>query len=259
MATTLSVAFAALALSTNLDSLDALLKEHGVGEVGSDNAEMFNSGTGSDSAVEHAVKSDIPFIACATCKQLARRALGRAKSYRADRKAKRLGDPSELDLSLLTSLMCDVAGKIPTPRGDLPHSEGAWIHELDIVESADGASLALKRQSTAGVCTTECHTVAATCQAIMDEAQDDLAESLYMERYADRAALSAVMCNEWTASCVGPPPLVPASRTPGGENFVRAATAKPPPPTTTTTTKKKKKKKRKRKKRQKKTAAAKEL
>ena len=241
--------------------INKMMAEQGVREVnaegGADIASMMSGGGGMmppSAPAFKAVSADVPFIMCDACKALARRAAWRAPKYVADRLVKKYGKPSEQDFSLLVSLMCDVEGKIPTPQGDLPHHEGEWLHELDIVESEDGTALKLKRQSTAGECGTECHTIGAACSAVLDEASDDLAESMYMQRY-DGKGMAKAMCTEWTDFCTRNLAPLPMSRVPGGDNFVaKKKAAKPVAESATKTkTKTKKKKKKKRKKKKKKT------
>jgi len=156
-----------------------------------------------------AVKSDIKFISCSTCKTLARRLHLQMSKW-----GKEITG-SEEALQGKLSEMCD------------PKSEaGSWITEYDMVESKDGRAIDLKRQSSQGECEVECNTVSEACKAVLQESEIDLAAGLYKsfksKKPLDAKALTSRLCTSddaWAAnvegSCPAGVPKVPKKRKAG--------------------------------------------
>ncbi|CAE8644186.1 unnamed protein product [Polarella glacialis] len=108
------------------------------------------------------VKSDVKLIACSTCKALARRLHSEMSKW--DKKT----IASEEAIRSKVTQMCDSSSV-----------SGAWLRELDMVESSDGKKIELKRQSSQGYCEVECKTIELACKAVLEESEIDLVVGIY--------------------------------------------------------------------------------
>lgn len=187
------------------------------------------------------VKSDVKFIACSTCKALARRL--------------------HSDMSKWGNVITKSEDEIRNKVAEMCTSGtegGAWFSEFDMVESKDGQVIDLKRQPTKGECEVECKTIELACKDILQEADIDLVVGLYKSfkkgRPFDRKSLTERLCTEedaWAAniegSCTGSIPKVPKTRKAGpvfrtkGSPPVAPGDVEPVAPTKGKKTKKKKK------------------
>merc|ERR1719362_2361746 len=109
-----------------------------------------------------AVKTDVKFITCSTCKLLAKRLHSQMSKW--DSKVTK----SEEAMQAKLADMCVVSS-----------DEGSWITEYDMVESKDGKAIELKRQNEAGACEVECKTIVEACKMVVQEAELELAAGLY--------------------------------------------------------------------------------
>uniref|UniRef100_A0A7S2D2E4 Uncharacterized protein n=1 Tax=Haptolina brevifila TaxID=156173 RepID=A0A7S2D2E4_9EUKA len=151
---------------------------------------MGGTGGGEKEKIE-GVSIDVPFIQCAACKALVKRAFFVTKQKRAALTKVKLTE--EMILSNISSLCLDET------------LDGEWIHSYDMVE--DGRTITLKRMGYAGVCAVECKTVALACQSALDDIESDLATSLYSQH--DPKEAQTALC---ASQCSKPPPPTPESR-----------------------------------------------
>ena len=162
------------------------------------------------------VEADVPLVQCDACKNMVRRLVARVKAKRASFGAPAQAKPSsgvkrvprfgEADIMDLMKLICD-------PQ----HEDGEWITEYDVQE-ADGR-LKLVRQNSAGHCEEECKTVALACQNVVDQADVDLAELVYVNKTEDAEKLCAAAAPSLKGACGKPYPAMSKDRAPGGANF----------------------------------------
>jgi len=149
-------------------------------------------GGGKDTPV--ATDADVPFIQCATCKALVKRAFFVTKQKRATLKKIKLTE--EMILSNISTL-CNCEAP-----------DGEWTHSYDMVE--EGRAITLKRMGYPGVCGVECKTVALACQMTLDDIDSDLATALYSQH--DPKEAQATQCAGY---CSKPPPPTPEDRVAG--------------------------------------------
>jgi hypothetical protein len=144
------------------------------------------------------VLGDVPYIQCEACKLLVRKLVARVSERKQKYKKTKV---TEADIIDMAEHMCD------------PQSEhGEWISEYDTVEEGD--KLVLRRQSAQGNCEEECKTLAVACQNVLDEADSEIAELVYLNKSPERVCDSIAL----KGRC-GKTPPVPADRTSGGDNF----------------------------------------
>jgi hypothetical protein len=176
------------------------------------------------------VRTDLPYIQCATCKALVRRAFYVAKQAREALKSRA---PTEEEYLTKLEGICDTE----KPSGE-------WIHSYDLVESEQ--AVGLKRMPQVGECGVECKTVAMACASTMGEAETDLAEAFYANDKSSKE-IEAAVCGApgkpgsiaaLAGECSKAAPQTPEGRAPG-EPF--APKLKPPPPMAEAPKKKKKK------------------
>eukprot|EP00271_Cylindrocystis_brebissonii_P013103 TRINITY_DN32694_c0_g1_i1.p1 TRINITY_DN32694_c0_g1~~TRINITY_DN32694_c0_g1_i1.p1 ORF type:complete len:334 (-),score=85.41 TRINITY_DN32694_c0_g1_i1:243-1244(-) len=147
-------------------------------------------------------KSDIPFIKCDVCQEMAKHLVRQFKKKKDEEKKLK-----EIQVIEMVERLCD-------PKRD----EGEWILRLDMVES--GTKLKLVEQAAVGECGTECKTIQKACVQVMGEHDTDIAETLFAKEMT-RAALSKLLCNDLSKACLRKVPPLPKDRAPG-EEFVEA-------------------------------------
>jgi len=144
------------------------------------------------------VPEDVPLIQCDVCKLVVKRLTARVADKR--KKFTKTKITEEAILAMQQHL-CE------------PMEEnGEWIAEYDIVEEGD--KLVLKRQPAMGNCEEECKTIAMACQNVLDEADSEIAELVYLGKPAEALCESVAL----KGRC-GQVPPVPADRSAGGDNF----------------------------------------
>jgi len=162
------------------------------------------------------VFTDVPFIQCAACKAMTKRAYFTMTKMKENRKKVPLTE--EAILTQLSQLC------------DFQVVQGEWLHSYDMVEK--GRAVELKKMNTPGVCGVECATIGYACKTAMNEVDDRLAEALYeigaLGKVKSSKELEGEVCTHWIeeldGACGKPAPLTPEDR-PVGESF----TVKPKP------------------------------
>eukprot|EP00210_Caulerpa_lentillifera_P006643 g6346.t1 len=149
------------------------------------------------------MKSDLPYIACQTCKELIHYAYEGVHELRQESKP---GKPvRESDIYGLLEKVCD-------PETE----EGEWIGTFDLVES--GSELKLVEQETIGFCESECRTIARACSDLIEEFDYSLSEALYANDVHE-AKLIQRFCFKVSDVCAKPTPPLPENR-PEGPPFI---------------------------------------
>jgi hypothetical protein len=146
-------------------------------------------------------KDDIPFITCAVCKRLVRQLASQAQ-------ARRKSKIHESDYVDMMKNVCDPL-----------EEEGFWIMSLDVVEYPD--KLDLKRMNVPGHCEEDCKTVATACQEIVDNADVEIAEALYLNRTntTPESICTSFQLRTMPGGCGSKYPVLPRSRSKNGNVF----------------------------------------
>jgi len=143
-----------------------------------------------------AVKSDVQYISCQTCKAMVNQAYKVAQGMR-----EQLAGAQKLDESALLDkleTMCDYESP-----------NGKWITEYDLVE--EGVALKLDWKAKVSKCNVECATMSRACSQIIDDFDlTELSEALYAGK--DKRGLRSQFC---TDRCQKKPPPLPEDRAPG--------------------------------------------
>jgi hypothetical protein len=150
------------------------------------------------------IEEDVPFILCATCKRLVRQLINTAATSKKTR-------PSELDYVEWMKNLCD-------PLED----EGFWITHLDIFEDKQARKLDIKRMSGPGHCEEECKTIGLACKTVIDAADSEIAEALYLNRSGRNSPESICQLStirSLKGSCGTTYPHLPSSRSFPGQDF----------------------------------------
>mmetsp|Transcript_35548 Transcript_35548/g.57126 ORF Transcript_35548/g.57126 Transcript_35548/m.57126 type:complete len:346 (-) Transcript_35548:171-1208(-) len=151
--------------------------------------------------VVRAVKSDLKYIKCQVCQEVAKN-LNREASALRDAKGATL---TEADVQGKVEKVCDVETV-----------EGEWLIKHDLVEEGD----VLKMQhmgSAFGECGTECKTMQRACHDIIGDRDTDIAEAIFTDTSMKRAALTSLLCNsnDGGGACLKKAPPLPKDRAPG--------------------------------------------
>ena len=109
----------------------------------------------------HPVEGDVPYITCNTCKRLVRQVQTQIR----DKKKK----PTELDYLDAFKNLCDPL-----------EEEGFWLTHLDLLPLE--GKLSIKRMNGPGHCEEDCKTIAASCQAVLDIGDSEIAELLFLSK-----------------------------------------------------------------------------
>jgi hypothetical protein len=149
---------------------------------------------------------DTPFILCDACKALVRRAYFLVSDRREKFKKSKV---SEVQIS-------DMMNNICNPRSE----EGKWITEYAVIEPDDLTrenlkKFVLKRMQSVGFCEESCWLVENACQQVIEHAETDLIEQLWLNKLS-RDDLVTRVCGEYISelkgSCNKPYPKVSAER-----------------------------------------------
>lgn len=157
-----------------------------------------------------AVRSDLQYIRCEVCEQLAKQAYRQVSAFKkeaAEKKMKHQRKVKEIDL-------IEKMERMTNPLKE----EGEWLTKVDLVE--EGSKLLLKEMPQQGKCGTECKTVQSAAEAIVESADTDMAEKLWQGTMS-RAQFTKWLCKEATYSCKRKPPPLPKDR-PAGPAFEAA-------------------------------------
>ena len=151
--------------------------------------------------IARAVKSDLKYVKCQVCQELAKNLNREANALR-DAKGSKL---TEADVLEKVEKMCDVETE-----------EGEWLIKHDLQEK--GAELKMVyMDGKFGACNSECKTMQRACEDIVGDRDTDVAEAIFTDPTMKRAALQAFLCNDAasTKACAKKPPPLPADRAPG--------------------------------------------
>lgn len=149
------------------------------------------------------LRSDVKFIKCEVCSQVAKSAAATINEKEVDKKF----DPIQV-LDIVESL-CDPKQK-----------PGRWMRKIDLVERL--RKLRLLEQDGQQDCKRECHTIAMACRDVLEDVETELAERLYALR-KDGKEVQATDVENWLCAkrtgasdaCRKSPPLLPKDREPG--------------------------------------------
>eukprot|EP00884_Botryococcus_braunii_P014519 jgi/Botrbrau1/23068/Bobra.0243s0009.1 len=117
-------------------------------------------------------RSDVKYIKCGACEQLAKNAYRMARELREE-----LKPGKQLDEFVLI----EKVEKLGNPNKD----EGEWISTLDMVE--DGKRIRLVEMDEIGKCGVECKTIQMAVDGILESADTDIAESSGRARQQERS------------------------------------------------------------------------
>ena len=121
--------------------------------------------------VARAVKSDIKYIKCQVCQELAKNLNREANALREEKGAKL----TESDVLEKVEKICD-----------FETTEGEWIIKHDLVEDGDALKLQYM-DGKYGACNSECKTVQKACQDIIGDRDTDIAEAIFTDESMKRA------------------------------------------------------------------------
>jgi hypothetical protein len=110
------------------------------------------------------VESDVPFITCSMCKRMVRQLITQVKEPKQGKKK-----ATELDYLDYMKNLCD-------PLED----EGFWLTHLDVLPA--NGKLIVKRMNVPGHCQEDCKTVALACQTVVNAADSEMAEMLFLDK-----------------------------------------------------------------------------
>ena len=150
------------------------------------------------------VKSDVKYVKCAVCQEVAKTLHRVAAKVRED-KGKKL---TEADVLEKVEKVCD-------PDAE----EGEWLITHDLVER--GKRLDMKHMGGKfGECGAECKTMQMACERIVSDRDTDVAEMLFTDGASlARAGIQAKLCNDANekaySACRKPAPALPKTRPKG--------------------------------------------
>lgn len=120
-----------------------------------------------------AVKSDLKYVKCQVCQEIAKNLNREANALREEKGAKL----TEADVQGKVEKICDVETV-----------EGEWLIKHDLVE--DGDDLKMKYMDGAfGACNSECKTMQKACHDIIGDRDTDIAEALFTDATMKRAGM----------------------------------------------------------------------
>ena len=155
--------------------------------------------------VARAVKSDVKYIKCEVCEQLAAAAHGEYVKLRAD-EGQKLRETTVIEKM---EKMCDVSS-----------TEGDWIITKDLQEKGTRLRVVDMGKENYGECGVECKTIVKACEDILGPRDTDVGEYLFTSDDASDGvkAFQKWLCEEETSACSGKTPALPKDR-PKGEKF----------------------------------------
>ena len=129
-----------------------------------------------------AVKSDLKYVRCQVCEEVAKVLSREASTLREEKGAK------------LTE--ADVLGKVEKVC-DVETVEGEWLLKHDLVEKGDALAMVHMGDGVYGKCNSECKTMQLACEKIVADRDTDVAEALFTGGDAmKRAAVTQFLCAE---------------------------------------------------------------
>ena len=152
-----------------------------------------------------AVKSDVKYIKCQVCEEVAK-TLSRVASSLRDEKGEKL---TESDVLEKVEKVCDPSAE-----------EGEWLVQHDLVEKGSSLTMKFMGADVYGKCGVECKTMQRACEDIVSDRDTDIAEALFTSGDAmKRAAVTAFLCRDEEEparnACGRATPPLPKSRAKG--------------------------------------------
>ena len=155
-----------------------------------------------------AVKSDVKFVRCQVCEEVAKTLAREAAKLRGSKGAKL----EESDVLEMVEKACD------------PETEtGEWLLKHDLVEKGSALKMQFMGEDAFGKCGQECKTMQLACEKIVADRDTDVAEALFTGGEAmKRAAVTQFLCRDEDetalGACLKKPPKLPKDR-PAGPKF----------------------------------------
>lgn len=155
-----------------------------------------------------AVKSDLKYVRCQVCEEVAKVLSREASTLREEKGAKL----TEADVLEKVEKVCDVETV-----------EGEWLLKHDLVEKGDALAMVHMGEDVYGKCNSECKTMQFACEKIVADRDTDVAEALFTGGEAmKRAAVTQFLCRDEDetalGACLKKPPKLPKDR-PAGPKF----------------------------------------
>ena len=152
-----------------------------------------------------AVKSDVKYVKCQVCEEVAK-TLSRVASSLRDEKGAKL---TESDVLEKVENVCDPSAE-----------EGEWLVQHDLVEKGSALTMKFMGADVYGKCGVECKTMQRACEDIVSDRDTDIAEALFTSGDAmKRAAVTAFLCRDEEEparnACGRATPPLPKSRAKG--------------------------------------------
>ena len=152
-----------------------------------------------------AVKSDVKYVKCQVCEEVAKTLSRVASSLR-----------DELGAKLTEAAVLEKVEKVCDPSAE----EGEWLVQHDLVEKGSALRMKFMGDDVYGKCGVECKTMQRACEDIVSDRDTDIAEALFTSGDGmKRAAMTAFLCRDEDeparASCARAPPPLPRSREKG--------------------------------------------
>ena len=127
-----------------------------------------------------AVKSDLKYVRCQVCEEVAKVLSREASTLREEKGAKL----TEADVLEKVEKVCDVETV-----------EGEWLLKHDLVEKGDALAMVHMGEDVYGKCNSECKTMQLACEKIVADRDTDVAEALFTGGEAmKRAAVTQFLC-----------------------------------------------------------------
>ena len=129
-----------------------------------------------------AVKSDVKYIKCQVCEEVAKTLSRVASSLR-----------DELGAKLTEAAVLEKVEKVCDPSAE----EGEWLVQHDLVEKGSALRMKFMGDDVYGKCGVECKTMQRACEDIVSDRDTDIAEALFTSGDAmKRAAFTAFLCRD---------------------------------------------------------------
>ena len=152
-----------------------------------------------------AVKSDVKYVKCQVCEEVAKTLSRVASSLR-----------DELGAKLTEAAVLEKVEKVCDPSAE----EGEWLVQHDLVEKGSSLTMKFMGADVYGKCGVECKTMQRACEDIVSDRDTDIAEALFTSGDAmKRAAVTAFLCRDEEEparnACGRATPPLPKSRAKG--------------------------------------------
>jgi hypothetical protein len=144
-----------------------------------------------------AVKSDVKYIKCQVCEEIAKVLTREASSVRKQKGSKL----TEADVLEKVEKVCDPAAE-----------EGEWLVKHDLVEKGTALQMKFMGAEAFGKCNSECKTMQRACEDIVSDRDTDIAEMLFTNENVSLKDFKSFLCLNEEEDALGcclekPPPL----------------------------------------------------